>query len=70
MGADGRLRSAQSSKCNRLECHPETRLGEYGILVDGEWLKNGDAIEVHSPYDDSLVAIAASGRDPTKLRPR
>jgi glyceraldehyde-3-phosphate dehydrogenase (NADP+) len=35
----------------------ETELGEYGALVDGDWLKTGDAIEVHNPYDDSLVAI-------------
>ena len=32
-------------------------LGEYGALVDGQWLKTGDAIEVRSPYDDSLVAV-------------
>jgi acyl-CoA reductase-like NAD-dependent aldehyde dehydrogenase len=36
----------------------ETKLGEYGALVNGQWLfKTGDAIEVHSPYDDSLVAV-------------
>lgn len=32
-------------------------LGEYGALVNGTWLKTGDAIEVHSPYDDALVAV-------------
>jgi acyl-CoA reductase-like NAD-dependent aldehyde dehydrogenase len=32
-------------------------MGEYDVLIDGKWLKTGDAIEVHSPYDDALVAI-------------
>ena len=34
-----------------------TELGEYGSLVAGLWLKTGDAIEVHSPYNDALVAV-------------
>jgi acyl-CoA reductase-like NAD-dependent aldehyde dehydrogenase len=33
-------------------------MGEYGFLVGGEWKKTGEAIEVSSPYDDSLIAIA------------
>ena len=36
---------------------PSAAFGEYGALVDGQWLKTGDAIEVRSPYDNSLVAI-------------
>ena len=32
-------------------------LGEYGCFVGGQWFKTGDAIEVRSPYDESLVAI-------------
>src|SRR3990172_13015148 len=31
-------------------------LGEVGVLLGGKWLKTGDAIAVHSPYDDALVA--------------
>ena len=35
----------------------EATLGEYGVLVDGQSLKTGDAIEVRSPYNDELVAV-------------
>jgi acyl-CoA reductase-like NAD-dependent aldehyde dehydrogenase len=35
----------------------KAEMGEYGTLIDGQWLKTGDAIEVHSPYDDALVAV-------------
>lgn len=35
----------------------QAEFGEYGYLVDGEWIKSDDAIEVRSPYDDTLVAI-------------
>jgi acyl-CoA reductase-like NAD-dependent aldehyde dehydrogenase len=35
----------------------ETRLGEYGILLDGQSFETGDTYEVRSPYDDSLVAV-------------
>jgi len=35
----------------------KAEMGEYGVLIDGKWLKTGNAIEVHSPYDDTLVAI-------------
>jgi len=34
-----------------------TELGEYGFLLDGQQHKSDDAIEVRSPYDDSLVAV-------------
>lgn len=32
-------------------------LGEFGVLIAGKWLMTGEAIEVHSPYDDALVAV-------------
>lgn len=35
----------------------ESTLGEYGCLVGATWIKSGDAIEVRSPYDESLVAV-------------
>src|SRR3990170_1552512 len=35
----------------------KAEMGEYGVLIDGKWLKTGNAIEVHSPYDDALVAV-------------
>jgi hypothetical protein len=37
--------------------HGTTELGEYGCFVGGQWIQTGDAIEVHSPYDEALVAI-------------
>jgi acyl-CoA reductase-like NAD-dependent aldehyde dehydrogenase len=30
---------------------------EYGALVGGQWVPAGRTVEIHSPYDDSLVAI-------------
>jgi glyceraldehyde-3-phosphate dehydrogenase (NADP+) len=36
--------------------HDTSEFGEYGCFVGGQWLKTGDAIEVRSPYDGSLVA--------------
>ena len=56
MSAAERLRDAEARVVSGSTA-ADAELGEYGILVDGEWLKTGDAIEVHSPYDDSLVAI-------------
>lgn len=35
----------------------QAELGEFGTLVNGLWLRTGDAIEVLNPYDQSLVAI-------------
>jgi len=35
----------------------KSELGEYGVLINGQWLKTADAIEIHSPYDDALVAV-------------
>lgn len=33
------------------------RLGKFSCYVAGEWIETGDAIEVRSPFDDSLVAV-------------
>lgn len=44
------VRSAKSETEN-------TQSEEYGILLNGKWEKSGNAIEVHSPYDDTLVAV-------------
>jgi acyl-CoA reductase-like NAD-dependent aldehyde dehydrogenase len=33
------------------------RLGEFGILLDGESVKTGDTFEVRSPYDGALIAV-------------
>jgi glyceraldehyde-3-phosphate dehydrogenase (NADP+) len=51
-----RLRDAAATAAS-LEDAAQAELGEYGALVDGQWLKTGDAIEVRSPYDGSLVAV-------------
>ena len=55
MSSVERLRDAEARLAK--DSGAETELGEYGALVNGTWLKTGDAIEVHSPYDDSVVAI-------------
>ncbi|HLU08398.1 MAG TPA: aldehyde dehydrogenase family protein [Oceanobacillus sp.] len=51
-----RLRDAQARAASPADA-TSAELGEYGIYVGGKWMKTGDAIEVRSPYDDSLVAI-------------
>jgi glyceraldehyde-3-phosphate dehydrogenase (NADP+) len=56
MSAAERLRDAEARIAGE-DAIADSVLGEYGILLDGEWLKTGDAIEVHSPFDDSLVAV-------------
>jgi acyl-CoA reductase-like NAD-dependent aldehyde dehydrogenase len=33
------------------------RLGEFGILLNGEWIRTGSTFEVRSPYDASLIAV-------------
>ncbi len=35
----------------------QSEFGEYGVLIHGEWITTGDAIEIRSPYDESLVAV-------------
>lgn len=51
-----RLRSAEVKRVERKGSEVP-RLGEYGCYVGGQWIKTGDAIEVRSPFDDTLVAI-------------
>lgn len=51
-----RLRSSETRSATKGGSK-SAELGEYGTLINGQWLKTGDAIEVHSPYDDALVAI-------------
>lgn len=50
-----RLRDAKNQQA--AESGAESALGEYGALVNGGWLMTGTAIEVRSPYDQSLVAV-------------
>jgi glyceraldehyde-3-phosphate dehydrogenase (NADP+) len=57
MSAAERLRGAKVHLVDGSES-VETELGEFGALVNGAWLKTGDAIEVRNPFDDSVVAIA------------
>lgn len=33
------------------------QLGEFGCFVGGKWIESGDAVDVHNPYDESLVAV-------------
>ncbi len=56
MMAVERLREAQTRTASTAG-GVAAELGEFGILLHGEWIKTGDAIEVRSPYDDRLVAV-------------
>lgn len=55
MNNTSRLREATTRTAREQVTTAE--MGELGLLLDGQWLKTGDAIEVHSPYDDALIAI-------------
>jgi acyl-CoA reductase-like NAD-dependent aldehyde dehydrogenase len=56
-----RLRSASVKQAvNSTDEKPQ--LGIIGCYVAGEWLETGDAIEVRSPFDDSLVAVVHRAR--------
>lgn len=48
-----RLRGSEARKARG----GTSELGEYGALLNGQWVKTGDAIEVRSPYNDALVAV-------------
>ncbi|MCI0714374.1 MAG: aldehyde dehydrogenase family protein, partial [Chloroflexi bacterium] len=48
---DAKIQTASTADASQAE------FGEYGALINGQWLKTGDAVEVRSPYDDALVAI-------------
>ncbi len=52
-----RLRNASSIKKAASGSSEKPRLGEFGCYIGGEWIKTGDAVEVRSPFDDSLVAV-------------
>ena len=39
-----------------------TPVNTQGFLVDGKWLESGDVVEVHSPYDHSVVGTVFQGR--------
>lgn len=49
-----RTGSVKQADPNRSE---QPRLGSYGTYLAGAWVETGDAVEVRSPFDDSLVAI-------------
>jgi len=55
MEATKRLRGSETRSAK--DGSKKAELGEYGVLISGHWLETGDAIEVHSPYDDALVAV-------------
>ncbi len=56
MAATERLRSASDRKAVGTS-DEKPRLGSYACYVAGEWIETGDAMEVRSPYNDSLLAI-------------
>ncbi len=56
MATAERLRTAQVKKADGQK-EEKPRLGSYGCYVAGQWIETGDAVEVRSPFDDSLVAI-------------
>jgi acyl-CoA reductase-like NAD-dependent aldehyde dehydrogenase len=56
MGTQERLRQA-STLAASSEDGAGAVLGEYAALAGGNWVKTGEAVEVRSPYDDSLVAL-------------
>jgi acyl-CoA reductase-like NAD-dependent aldehyde dehydrogenase len=37
-------------------------IATHGFLVDGKWMEDGDAVEVKSPYDGSVVGRVFQGR--------
>ena len=51
-----RLRNA-SVKQAEGDNKEQPSLGVFGCYVDGEWIETGDAVEVRSPFDESLVAV-------------
>lgn len=39
----------------------QAEFGEWGVLIDGKWIKTTDPIEVRSPYDGAVAAIIHHG---------
>ncbi len=56
MSVPERLRTAAVTKAARRGGETP-RLGEYGCFVNGKFVQTGEAVEVRSPYDASLVAV-------------
>lgn len=54
-----RLRSATITAVQ--DSQETATFGEFGILIDGQHKKTADAVEVRSPFDNSLIAIAYHG---------
>src|SRR6202790_1510903 len=40
----------------------EAPVSTQGFLLDGKWIEAGDAIEIRSPYDSSIVGRVFQGR--------
>lgn len=55
MEASHRLRGSETRAATAGT--KKSELGEFGVFINGQWQKTSDAIEVHSPYDDALVAV-------------
>ena len=51
-----RLRNASVKQALKGNAE-EPRLGKFGCYVGGEWIETADAVEVRSPFDESLIAI-------------
>ncbi len=51
-----KLRAASVTKATRRK-NEVPRLGEFGSFVGGKWIESSEAVDVRSPYDNSLVAV-------------
>ena len=51
-----RLRTA-SDRQAAADRSEKSRLGSFGCYIAGEWIDTVNAVEVHSPYSDELVAV-------------
>ena len=40
----------------------DTPVATHGFLIDGRWMKDGDIVEVRSPFDGSVVWRVTQGR--------
>jgi len=56
MTSPERLRNAAVTRAAN-DRDAQAQLGEYGCEIAGKWIKTGDAIEIHSPFDGALVAV-------------
>lgn len=60
MSTPERLRDAATHKAATNQ-NTRSELGEFGLLLNGQWVETGNAIEVRSPYDSAVVAISHLG---------